>query len=72
MVNINIFPLRVLFGHIFQVSVALGEFGAPQHLSFLEDYVPGELSPQRVSHQDSQGGDTKGEAGKGSAEAKGR
>ncbi|CAN0546331.1 unnamed protein product, partial [Ectocarpus sp. 12 AP-2014] len=24
-----------------KVSVALGEFGAPQHLSFLEDYVAG-------------------------------
>ncbi|CAN0068449.1 unnamed protein product [Scytosiphon promiscuus] len=30
-----------------KVSVALGEFGAPQHLSFLEDYIPGETPPRK-------------------------
>lgn len=56
------------------MSIALGEFGAPQHLSFLEDYVPGELSPQRFSRQDSQGREAEGGAGegggKGNADAK--
>eukprot|EP00903_Cladosiphon_okamuranus_P012603 g11794.t1 len=56
-----------------KVSAALGEFGAPQHLSFLEDYVPGELSPHGDSQQDSRSEDMKGDGGgKGSGEAKGR
>ena len=59
------------------MSVALGEFGAPQHLSFLEDYVPGELSPlsgsqhDPLSEEEGRGGAGEG-GGKGGAEAKGR
>lgn len=63
-----------------QVSAALGEFGAPQHLSFLEDYVPGELSPQKgsakVPRQDSREAEAERvageEEGKRNAEAEGR
>lgn len=50
------------------MSVALGEFGAPQHLSFLEDYVPGELSPRMFLNKTPRE-EKQGEGGEGNAEA---
>lgn len=59
---------------VVQVSVALGEFGAPQHLCFLEDYVPGARSPEEASPKSPRGGESKEVAsdggGKGGAELK--
>ncbi|CAB1109775.1 unnamed protein product [Ectocarpus sp. CCAP 1310/34] len=50
-----------------KVSVALGEFGAPEYLSFLEDYVAGgEVSfPKRLSRGGSVGGEAEEQAGGG-------
>ncbi|CAM9611500.1 unnamed protein product [Ectocarpus sp. 12 AP-2014] len=61
-----------------KVSIALGEFGAPQHLSFLEDHVAGGevSSPKRLSRWGSVGGEAEEQAGGGEGcakeEAKGR